>query len=179
MAKKPFISLESKDLDAYIKNMRKKDFNGMIRDQNAVVRQVAQDMRRTYKGFVPKSNRKSQTAKYGFKSGNLRKSVNIYRKRQRNNFVTEFSVGFKIHRYGELGALMRRGKRVTDGYYGAFVDAGVAGRQRGKPNKGQSKNAGFRERARRRVNLRMSMGISKRGMRVLQRRLDKDIITKK
>lgn len=165
--------IDTKDLDRYIANMRKKSYKGMIRDANAIARQSANDIKRAYKPFVPKSDREGATKQYGFTSGNLVRSLKIFRKRQRKTFVVEFSIGFKEHQYGSL----KRKKRGTaDGYYGAWVNAGVAGRQKGRSKRRSNLSQRFRERARGSVNRVMQQGISQRGLKVLRRRLEKDLL---
>jgi len=173
-----FFTLDDYELKLYIKRMKQKSYKGMISDATAIARQSANDIKRVYKDFVPKSSRTGATKEYGFKSGNLRRSLRLFKKRKRDPLVVEFSVGFKMHLYGQLKDYMNlygKGTR-NDGWYGSLVDAGVAGRQRGKPNKGASSSAGFRGRSKGRVNSVLARGISGRGVRVLKRRLEKDLL---
>ena len=174
MAQKTFITIDKSELDRYIANMKRKSYKGLISDATAIARQSANDIKRAYKPFVPKSERKGQTKIYGFRSGNLQRSLRIFKKRRKQPFMVEFSVGFKEHRYGELMAKINAGKRANDGWYGSLVDAGVAGRQKGRSNSNRSQ--GFRGRAKSRVNMVLRNGISQKGMRVLKRRLEKDLL---
>jgi hypothetical protein len=175
VAQKTFIEIDTSDVDAYISYLKKKNFKGLMRGVTAITRQGANDIKNVYKPLVPKSGRSGKTKAYGFRSGNLRRSLRIFKKRQRNDMIVEFSVGFKKHKYGELQAKLSQGKRITDGYYGAWVDSGVAGRQRGKPNKGASSSAGFRERAKRRANMRLKMGMSNKAKQFLTKRMNKEL----
>ena len=174
MAKQTF-NIDTSDIDDYIAYLQKKDYRGLMSGATAIVRQGANDIKNVYKPLVPKSGRKGRTKAYGFRSGNLRRSLRIYKKKQKHPMVVEFSIGFKKHKYGELQARLSQGKSVTDGYYGAWVDSGVAGRQRGKPNKGASSSAGFRERAKRRANVRTNMGMSKKAKQFLIKRMNKEL----
>ena len=174
MAQKTFITIDKSELDKYIANMKRKSYKGLTSDATAIARQSANDIKRAYKPFVPKSERKGQTKIYGFRSGNLQRSLRIFKKKRKQPFVVEFSVGFKEHRYGDLMAKINAGKRANDGWYGSLVDAGVAGRQKGRSNSNRSQ--GFRGRAKSRVNMVLRNGISQKGMRVLRRRLEKDLL---
>jgi len=164
--------IDTSDLQEYIKYLQTLSYKDMIRESAAVVRQTANDMKAAYKSFVPVSGRSGATKKYGFTSGNLRRSLGVYRKRQTSTWMVEFSVGFKQHRFGSLAKKIGQGKRAYDGYYGAWVDAGVAGRQRGKPQKPYD-SEGFRRKAENAVNNVYQAGMSQRGRRVLQRKLTK------
>lgn len=179
--KKTAFHIDASELDRYIANLKKKSYKGMIADVTAITRQAANDIKRAYKSFVPKSSKGSGSGKYGFTSGNLERSLGVYRQKQRSTMTVAFSVGFKKHRYGELAGKLSKGKKASDGYYGAWVDAGVAGRGKNTKKSGgnRSKGSGFRERARNRVNIVMSQGISQRGMKVLKRRLEKDLLANK
>ena len=152
----------------------------MISDATAIARQSANDIKRAYKEFVPKSDRSGATKEYGFTSGNLRRSLRLFKKRKRDPLVVEFSVGFKMHLYGTLKDYINMYGKGTrhDGWYGSLVDAGVAGRTRKKKRKklAKSSSAGFRGRAKSRVNSVLARGISGRGVRVLKRRLEKDLL---
>jgi hypothetical protein len=164
--------IDTSDLQAYVKYLQTLSYNDMIRDSAAVVRQSAQDMRRAYMPLVPESKRKGETRRYKFTKGNLRRSVGVYKKIQRSTFVVEFSVGFKLHRYGDLSKKIRRGGRANDGYYGTWVNSGVAGRQKGKAKEPYS-SMGFRDRAEIAVNRVYEKGLSTRGSRVIERKLKK------
>lgn len=173
---KSTFSIDTSDLDAYIKRLQTKSYTAMMHDVRALVRQSAQDIRRVYLPFVPISEKKGARGKYGFTSGNLKRSLRIFQKRQVDKFVAEFSVGFKKHNRGALAAKVMQGKKVSDGYYGAWVNAGVAGRQRGKSLTRSNVSQGFRERAKNTVNATTQGRLSARALKVLKRRLEKDIL---
>lgn len=164
--------IDTSDLQEYVKYLQTLSYKDMIRESAAVVRQTANDMKAAYKSFVPVSKREGETRRYKFTKGNLKRSVGVYKKRQRSTFVVEFSVGFKLHRSGELARKIRQGKRAYDGYYGSFVNAGVAGQQKGRP-KTRYANEGFRDRAEIAVNRVYAQGMSQRGRRVIERKLKK------
>jgi hypothetical protein len=165
--------IDTSDLQAYVKYLQTLSYKDMIRESAAVVRQTANDMKAAYKSFVPESEREGATKKYGFTSGNLRRSLGVYRKRQTSIFMVEFSVGFKQHKSGELARKVGQGKRAYDGYYGAWVDAGVAGRQKGQSETKSNLSRRFRKRAESAVNNVYQAGMSARGRRVLEKKLTK------
>jgi hypothetical protein len=128
---------------------------------------MASDVVRAYRPFVPVAKHDGSKNKYGLKGGNLRRSLKYFRKRpKQGSMVVAYSVGFKQHRYGELAAKLDSGKAVSDGYYGAWVTLGVAGR-----NGKSSSSKGFRDRAMPLINHRINTGLSEKARARITKKL--------
>jgi hypothetical protein len=172
MAKSNFIKIDTSQVDAYIKHLNKMDYRGMNNGASSIVRQVANDVKSDYKAVTPKRDSKKKSGKYGATGGNLQRSLRVFRKKQRNPFIIEYSVGYKTHSYGQLAAKIHKGQKVTDGYYGWMVNYGVAGRGKGKKD---YSNQNFIKKARDRANITIGGKLSNRVTTFLTRKLEKEL----
>lgn len=175
MANKNFITLDHKQMNDYISHLKSLDYRAMNNGAASIVRQVANDIKSTYKAITPRRNSNKKSGKYGATAGNLQRSLRTFRKRQNDPFVIEFSVGYKTHRYGELAAKLSKGKAPNDGYYGWMVNYGVAGRGKGKKS---YPNQHFIERARKQANTMIGGKLSERASTFIQRKLEKALVKK-
>lgn len=175
MAKDTLLTIDSKELEDYIKHLKSLDYRSMNNGAASIVRQVATDIKSTYTAATPRRQSKKRTGKYGTTAGNLQRSLRTFRKRQNDPFVIEFSVGYKTHRYGELAAKLSKGKAPNDGYYGWMVNYGVAGRGKGKKS---YPNQHFIERARKQANNMIGGKLSERASTFIQRKLEKALVKK-
>lgn len=164
---KGFITIDTSDVKRYINHLKKLDYKEMNNGIKSIVRQTANDIKRIYQPFTPVRTSGGNTGKYKSAPGNLRRSLRIYQKRQRDAFVVEFSVGFTFT------DLKQRNKGQSDGYYAYMVDHGTSGKfPRGKAPK-MGKNVGFIDRARAEANKQINTGLSEKGKAFILRKLKK------
>jgi len=162
-------NIDTHEVQSYIKYLQSLNYKQVQREADILVRNMASDVLRSYRPFIPVAKHDGSKNKYGLKGGNLRRSLKTFRKKPKaGSMVSAYSVGFKQHKYGELAAKMSSGKNVSDGYYGAWVTLGVAGR-----SGSSTKSKGFRERAKPVINSRINSGLSDKASRNIARKLDK------
>ena len=166
---KPFITLDTNDVKRYIAHLKKLDYKEMNNGIKSIVRQTANDIKRIYQPFTPIRTSGGTTGKFNSEPGNLRRSLRIFQKRQRDAFIVEFSIGFTFTNEKQ------RGKGMRDGYYAYMLDHGTSGKfPRGKAPK-MTKHVGFIERARKEANKQIDNGLSEKGKAFIVRKLKKMI----
>jgi len=159
---KTFMTVDTSEVDRYIAYLKTVDVKRLRTEADILVRNQASDIVRIYKPFVPVRQTTGRTNKYGSTPGNLRKSVKYFRHHPRTSgpYIVKYSVGFKLHNRGELASKVSSGKKWNDGYYGAWVDAGVAGRQDGQSKTRSNVSRGFTDRAKPLANRAIQNGLS-------------------
>lgn len=167
------ITLDTKQLSGYIEHLKSISYTDMNNGAFSIVRQAANDIKGAYLIQTPRRQDGKKTGKYDAMPGNLQNSLRVFKKKQRDPFVVEFSVGFKKHQRGELLAKLAGGSRAFDGYYDFMLDYGVEGRGRGVPSSGRHR--GFIQRARRDANRMIEAGLSERATEFLHRKLEKKL----
>jgi hypothetical protein len=83
MAKDTLLTIDSKELEDYIKHLKSLDYRSMNNGAASIVRQVATDIKSTYTAATPRRQSKTRTGKYGTTAGNLQRSLRTFRKRQK------------------------------------------------------------------------------------------------
>lgn len=175
MAKSNFIKIDTSQISAYIKHLNRMNYRGMNNGASSIVRQVANDVKSDYKAVTPKRDSKKKTGKYGATGGNLQRSLRVFKRKQKSQFIIQYSVGYKTHSYGQLAAKIGKGQKVTDGYYGWMVNYGVAGRGKGKKD---YSNKNFIKKARDRANIIIGGKLSDKVTIFLKRKLEKELSKK-
>lgn len=175
MANKNFITLDHKQMNDYISHLKSLDYRSMNNGAASIVRQVANDIKSTYKAITPRRNSNKKSGKYGATGGNLQRSLRTFKKRQLDPFIVQYTVGFKSHAYGAAQAKLAQGKKVTDGYYGWMVSYGVAGRGKGRNS---NPSIGFIRRARMSSNNIIDGQLSQRAEQFIERKLQKALVNK-
>jgi hypothetical protein len=174
MASKSILTLDFSQVDKYVVHLKTLNYNEMNNGMKSIVNQVANDVKDTYHSGTPLRNpraekarkgTKNKSGKYGATPGNLRRSLRVFKKRQPDPFVIEYTVGFKTHKYGTIV-----GKKVIDGYYGWMVNYGKAGKGKGHSS---NRSKGFIQTARKQSNVLLNNGLSDRAEAFIQRKLAK------
>lgn len=164
---RPVINIHAGELQDYIHHLQSVSYEEMNAGMKSLVRQSANDIKNVYMQFTPQRTSGGRSGKYGATPGNLRRSLKVFEKRQKNRFVVEFTVGYKLHRKGT-------GKDIkNDGYYGFMVSDGVAGSRANKVPSLQKGNIDFINRARRNANKLIDTGLSDRALRFIDNKLEK------
>ena len=183
----PFLTIDMSCIQDYINHLKKQSWKDAQRGLTAISRQVANDVKRNYRSHTPVRKGSYIDNRYGsrnFKTksiygakGNLRRSIDLFRQRAQlgNPYLIAFSVGPKMHGYGEAINKARAGKRVAkDGWYWYMVNYGIAGAE---PNKRKYSNntsgRDFVKRARRDGNRILSSKLTQRATDFLNRKLQK------
>ena len=183
----PFLTIDMSEIDDYIKYLKKQNWKDAQRGLTAISRQVAVDVKNNYRWHTPRRKGSYIDNRYGsrnFKTksiygakGNLRRSIDLFKKRAQfgNPFLISFSVGPKMHGYGQAIGKARAGKRVSkDGWYWYLVNYGLAGAE---PNKQRYSNRtvskDFVKRARRDGNRIISRKLTSRAVTFLNKKLQK------
>lgn len=161
--------------------LRTLNYRDIDREVKPVVRQIANQAKVIMKRHTPIRQKEYVTKKgtvrtvtqgsankYGAAPGNLQRSIRVYVKRTKAGmYEVGASVGPKLHRRGALLKKMDAGKSVTDGYYWFFVNF-----MRSRNN---IKGYGFVNKARKEANRAIDGSLTQRGVKVIQRRLQKKL----
>lgn len=166
------INIHAGELQEYVHHLQTVSYNEMNNGLKSIARQSANDVKAIYMTLTPQRSSGGATGKYGATPGNLKRSLRIYQKRQRDAFIVEFSVGYRLHRG------VAKSDIKNDGYYGFMVSDGVAGRRKGKAPSIQKGNIDFIARAKKQANRQIEQGLTERALRFINNKLDKHLIPK-
>lgn len=168
------VNIHAGELMDYVHHLQTVSYNEMNNGLKSIARQSANDVKAIYMALTPQRTSGGATGKYGATPGNLKRSLRIYQKRQRDAFIVEFSVGYRLHR----GVSKKDIK--NDGYYGFMVSDGVAGRRpKAKTPSIQQGNIDFINRAKKQANKQIEQGLSERALRFINNKLERHLIPKK
>ena len=175
------ITFDTSQLDSYVRYLRTLKYKDVDREVKPVVRQIANQAKTIMKRHTPVRQKEYVTKKgtvrtvtqggankYGAAPGNLKRSMRVYVKRTKAGmYEIGASVGPKLHRRGALLKKQAQGKNITDGYYWFFVNF--------LRSRNNIAGYGFVNKARKEANRTIDGKLTQRGVRVIERRLQKKL----